>query len=140
MIGMGKTFLVIVIAAFFFSSCSKEGAKSSFENKIVGNWLVVDSNNNDLVVEWGLFYVSSIKLYSDNSFKLNLGRRVDDSTSKTGTWVLDNNKDSITFYTRVSDIGMILRDTSNFHISIDPNGELILKNGWTSIQHLKWDN
>jgi hypothetical protein len=127
---MRRRLLLIGVVALFFCSCKKEDMKSSFEGKILGNWLVVDSSNNDLVVEWGIFYVSSIKLYSDKTFKLNLGRRIDDSTAKTGTWVLNGNKDSITFYTMVIDIGMNFKDTSNFNISIDPDGKLILKNNW----------
>jgi hypothetical protein len=137
---MRKKLLLIGVAALFFCSCKKEVMKSSFESKILGNWLVIDSVNKDKVVEWGIFYVTSIKLYSDKTFRLNLGRSIDDSSAKTGTWVLNGNKDSITFYTMVSDIGMTLKDTSGFHISIDPDGKLILKNNWTSIMHIKWDN
>jgi hypothetical protein len=132
--------LLVGVAALFFCNCKKEAMKSPVESKFLGNWLVVDSSNQDMVVEWGIFYVSSVKLYSDKTFKVNLGRSIDDSTIKTGTWALNRNKDSITFYTTVSDAGMIYRDTTGFDISIDPDGKLVLKNNWISIMHLKWDN
>ena len=136
---MRTKLLLIGVAAIFFCNCKKEAMKSPVESKFLGNWLVVDSSNQDMVVEWGIFYVSSVKLYSDKTFRVNLGRSVDDSSSKTGSWVL-NNKDSINFYTMVSDGGTIYRDTTDFNISIDPDGKLILKNNWISIKHLKWDN
>ena len=136
---MRTKLLLIGVAAIFFCHCKKESMKSSVESKFLGNWLVVDSSNQDMVVEWGILYVSSVKLYSDKTFRVNLGRSIDDSSSKTGTWVL-NNKDSIKFYTMISDGGTVYRDTTGFNISIDSDGKLILKNNWISIMHLKWDN
>jgi len=136
-----KKILLLIVATSFLSSCGKEAMNPSFENKILGNWLVVDENNNLSVVEWGLFYVSSIKLYADKSFKIGLFKSIDDDTiPKTGAWVLNSNKDSITFYSLVNDIGLTLRDTTSFNISIGGSGKLTLRDKWTSIPHVKWDN
>jgi hypothetical protein len=130
----------IVIAALCFSSCRKEATKSSFETKILGNWRVVDATNEPSDVEWGLFYVLSTKLYGDRSFKINLGDGIDDNVSKTGTWTLNENINSIIFYTVVTESGTIYRDTTEFSISIDSQQRLILKNDKISIAHVKLSN
>jgi len=139
---MIKRFLsIIVIFAITFTSCHKDQAEPSFESKILGNWLVVSSDYTASTTEWGFFYVSSVKLYKDKSFKLNLGTQPDDPTSlKPGTWELIKDKKSIVFYTVVNDMGTILRDTTEFKISLDSSNRLILENERTKIFHKKQNN
>jgi hypothetical protein len=131
---------IIIIATLCFNNCKKEEMNSSFETKIISNWLVVNADNSAGVVEWGLYYVGSIKLYADKSFKVNLGTSIDDNTSKTGTWELDDTKNSIIFYSVINDLQTIYRDTTEFNISIDLTEKLILKNDWISIPHQKLNN
>ena len=88
--------------------------------------------------EWGLTYEGSIKLYPDNSFAENVAAGADDNAIfKLGTWKLMNNNSSIIFYSVINDLGTIYRDTTEFHISIDSMGNLILKNDQNFIRHIK---
>jgi hypothetical protein len=133
---------IIIIAAFCFNSCNKKNAAPSFESRILGNWLVVDADNKPHADEWGFYYVISVKFYSNNSFRLNLGTGVDDdnNTAKTGTWKLKDNKNSIVFYTVAESGGTIYRDTTEFNISFNPDKKLVLENNRVKILHQKMDN
>jgi hypothetical protein len=138
---MRRKLISIIIAALLFNSCKKDEAKPSvFESKILGNWNVVDAVNKPITVEWGLFYVSTTKLYADRSFKINLGTGIDINGSRNGTWLLNENNNSIIFYSVVNESGTIYRDTTEFNISIDLTGRLILKNSNITITSLKLNN
>lgn len=132
---------IIVILALIFNGCHKEDERPSFENGIIGNWLVVNENYSQAVVEWGLFYVGSVKLYEDKSFKLNVGElTVDPNTPKNGTWKLASAKNSIVFYSYLNDVGKIYRDTTEFKILLNQSGQLVLENDWIKILHKKLNN
>jgi hypothetical protein len=138
---MKKALIPIIIVALLFNSCKKDDAKSSVsENKIIGNWLVVDAANEPITLEWGLFYVNSTKLYADKSFRVNLWTGVDDNKSKNGTWVLNENLNSIIFYSVDNDAGTIYRDTTEFNISFDSDKRLVFKNDKITVTHIKLDN
>jgi hypothetical protein len=138
---MKKALIPIIIVALLFNSCKKDDAKSSVsENKIIGNWLVVDAANEPITLEWGLFYVNSTKLYADKSFRVNLWTGVDDNKTKNGTWVLNENLNSIIFYSVDNDAGTIYRDTTEFNISFDSDKRLVFKNDKITITHIKLDN
>lgn len=112
------------------------------ESKILGNWQVINPDDNDSpgVAEWGLYYAGTIKFYNDGSFKINLGTSIDDNTSKSGTWELDNTKSSVTLYSVFTGVQPTLRDTTQFNITIDPKERLILSTNWISITHKKLNN
>ena len=131
---------LFLIAVLFFIGCSKDEMNSSIETNLMGDWVVVDNNNQSFIVEWGIFYVASVKFYSDKTFKINWGSAADDSSARSGTWLLDHSKDSITFFTAVQDLNTIYRDTTTFNISIDTAGRPILKNQWNTFTHVKRDN
>ncbi len=138
---MNRRFVSIILAVLLLNSCKKdEGQPAGFENNILGNWSVVDAANEPITVEWGLFYVSTTKLYADKSFKVNLGTGPDTSGSRTGTWRLNENKDSIVFYSDINIPGAISRDTTEFNISIDSKDRLILKNAGMTIAHIRLNN
>jgi hypothetical protein len=138
---MKKALIPIIVAALLFNSCKKNEANPSVsENNIIGNWLVVDAANEPITLEWGLFYVNSTKLYADKSFRVNLSTGVDNHLFKNGTWVLNENLNSITFYSVENDFGTIYRDTTEFNISFDSNQRLVFKNDKITITHIKLDN
>jgi hypothetical protein len=138
---MKKALIPMIIAALLFNSCKKDVATPSvLENKILGNWLVVDAANEPITLEWGLYYVNSTKLYADKTFRINLGTGVDNSVAKNGTWVLNENLNSIIFYSVEDDFGTIYRDTTEFNISFDSKERLIFKNAAITITHVKLDN
>jgi hypothetical protein len=92
------------------------------------------------VTEWSIFYIGSVKLYADRSFRFNVGTPVDSGTFKHGTWTLNHNRDSITFFTRVDVLGTIYLDTTKFDISLDARDRLILKNNNLNLMHLRTSN
>src|SRR5688572_16083741 len=98
---MAKRLILILISAFLFNSCQEEGLEPPFESRIIGNWLVVTGPESyePSVTEWGLFYVGSVKLYADKSFKVNLFQEIDDPhVPKHGTWEVVNNSSLINRY------------------------------------------
>ena len=132
--------LLIVISLFLLNGCQKDETTTPFEERILSNWIVM---NGDIpsVTEWGLFYVGSVKLYRDKSFRLNLGDQVDDySATRQGTWELKDNKRKILFYTYVNDVETVYSDTTEFNISIDNSDKLILENEWIKILHKRQNN
>jgi hypothetical protein len=136
-----KNLIQLIITVLCFTGCKKDETKPSvFESKILGNWLVIDINNQPSNTEWGLFYVFSTKLYADRSFKVNLGTGVDSNSFRTGKWILNEEINSITFYSAVDELGTIERDTTEFNISIDSSDRLILKNASGTIMHKRLNN
>jgi hypothetical protein len=139
---MKKLIPVIVLTAIVFSACHKEEeANPSLQKQIIGNWLVVADDYNPSVVEWGIFYVGSVKLYDDKSFKVNLGNQVDDvNAPRHGTWALTKHGKAILFYTHVEDSGKVFTDTTEFKIALDGNEKLILEDNGYKILHKKQSN
>jgi hypothetical protein len=138
---MTKNVIPIFILALIFNGCQKEEAKPSIEKKILSNWQVVTESYDPSVVEWGFFYVASVKLYEDKTFKLNIGSQPDDpNLPKHGTWKLVNKEKSLVFYSYINDGGTIHRDTTDFKISFDPNDKLVLENDWIKILHERSNN
>jgi hypothetical protein len=136
---MKKLFLLIVFGAFLWlSGCTKKDENISFKDKILGNWKAVSEDGMQIAPEWGLTYEGSIKFYPDYSFAENVAPSADDNAIfKLGTWKLMNNNSSIIFYSVINDLGTIYRDTTEFNISIDSMGKLILKNDQNFIRHIK---
>jgi len=130
------TFLIVFGAAICFTSCTKKDEDNSFKNMILGNWMAVSVDNMKIAPEWGFFYEGSIKFYPDNSFAVNESSVTDSNdTFKMGTWKLKDNNSSIIFYSVMNDFGTIRRDTTQFRISIDSTGKLILENDQNFIRH-----
>jgi hypothetical protein len=130
------SFLVVFGAVLSFAGCAKKGEDSSFKNKILDNWMAVSADYTQIAREWGFFYEGSIKFYSDNSFAVNVSATTpDNGVFKIGTWKLKNNNSSIIFYSVLNDLGTIKRDTTEFKISIDSTGKLILENDQNLIRH-----
>jgi hypothetical protein len=128
--------IIIIVTALCFHSCNQKLVEPFLENKILGNWIVIDSNGNPVVTEWGLYYVSSVKLYRDNSFKVNIGTGTDSNTSKSGTWELENKGDAVVFYSVVNNFGK----TTKFNISFESDEILVFKNNLNTIRHKKLNN
>jgi hypothetical protein len=130
------SFLVVFVAALCFTGCAKKDEDSSFKNRILGNWMAVSADYTQISLEWGFFYEGSIKFYPDNSFAVNVSAATPDNGDfKMGTWKLKNNNSSIIFYSVLNDLGTIKRDTTEFKISIDSTGKLILENDQNLIKH-----
>jgi hypothetical protein len=132
---------IIAILALLLNGCHKENVEPSLENRIIGNWLVVREGYDPTIVEWAFFYVGSVKLYKDKSFKLNVGELTDDPNTPTqGTWRLISNKNSIVFYSYVNDVGTVYTDTTEFEISFDDSEKLVLENDQIRVLHKKLTN
>lgn len=137
---MKKTILPLLVVALLMLACKKDQTSSSLEKKYLGNWLVVDDNNQEYDAEWHLFFVNSVKLYSDRTFQVNLDKAVDTGGGRQGTWKLNAPGDSIVFFTRVTNFGMDLFDTTGFHISLDSKDRLVLENKLMQVKHRRMSN
>jgi len=132
-----KIFLTIAIIAGFGIACKKTSAGAdalpAFREKILGNWLTVSNNSfhddNGIVVEWGGYYVRTVRLRNDSTFAMN----GDSGTS--GTWKLNNAEDTIVFYTWVNATGAFILDTTQFKVSIDTSQELVLEKNPMHLRH-----
>ena len=125
--------LYTVILASCFIACKKESNPSITADKVTGKWLTVSMNDfrNDsgIVVEWGLFYVGTLGINADKTFIIN------DGIVPIGTWELKNDGSTIEFYSKFgTEIG-ILKDTSEFNVSINSKDELVLQRGATTFRH-----
>src|SRR5450432_4287652 len=130
------SFLIIFGVALCFTGCTKKDEDSSFKNRIIGNWMAVAEDNTQIAPEWGFYYEGYIKLYTNNTFAVNVSPgMVDNGTFNMGTWKLKNNNSSIIFYSVQNDLATIRRDTTEFKISIDSTGKLILENDQNLIKH-----
>ena len=130
-------FLLAFGAALCFAGCAKKVEASSFKNMIIGNWMAVGEDDMQIAPEWGFFYEASIRLYADNSFAVNVPAADDTATFRLGNWKLKDNNSSIIFYTVLNDSGTIKRDTTEFKISINSAGNLILQNDQNLIRHVR---
>jgi hypothetical protein len=126
-------FVIFAIAALF-SRCANKDALPSMEKMIIGNWQAVTVDGHQMAAEWGFTYEGSIKFYPDHSFAENVGANPI-NVFKLGTWELKNNDRSIIFYSVMDDSGTIKRDTTEFSVSIDLMGKLILQNSQNLIRH-----
>ena len=127
-------FVIAIVAAGCFIACKKTNIDSSFDKKILGNWLVVGTgtvhNDNGMVVEWGGYYVRSIELNKDYTFIVNMEPNIGPNVSgTTNTWRLKDNHSTIVFYHQTNDnaLGLIFKSIAEFKISIDAEGQLVLK-------------
>jgi hypothetical protein len=133
--------LIPVIIAVLLSGCHEEERGPSFQKRILGNWGVVKEDGTPSIVEWGVFYVGSVKLYEDKSFKIDLFDQTDDPTKgKHGTWELKSHADSIQFNTYIDDASGAMTDTTVFRVSFTPDEKLVLENDWIRILHRRLDN
>jgi len=96
--------------------------------------MAVTEDGHQVAAEWGFTYEGSIKFYPDHSFAENVGVNTT-NVFKLGTWELKNNNRSIIFYSVMNDSGTIKKDTTEFNISIDLMGKLILQNSQNLIRH-----
>ena len=136
---MKKTLKVAVLLTALFPGCEEPSAIPVTEAKIIGNWQVVtEGDYSPIVVEWGFYYVLSVKLYEDKTFKVNVLGADDPAAPKHGTWKLLNNGATIQLTSEYEDSGMIMSRTNEFSISVSDD-ELIFEDEWTRILHHRVD-
>jgi hypothetical protein len=145
---MKLTEVVLFIVLLTFISCDDhESPLGDMENEIVGDWLLVSEkqklnsyavheNDAGLTSNWDITIsnIGSIGLKSDNS--LNINHYGIDNVPPTGTW--DLNGSTLTFFTEVEYVGIIFRDTIQFHVSIE-NQQLVLENKKLLLKHKRLD-
>lgn len=130
-----------ILFVLILSNCQYNDVRpSGTQQQLISNWQVVLPDNTPVAEEWGLYYVLSVKIYPDNTFKVNLSTNPDNpSVGKTGTWKLDGNK--ITFYEEMQDPTLgLMSSTTTFTYSFDQSGRLILVNDDLTILHNRLSN
>ena len=138
-------------------SCEEKVSEPiTINERILGSWLVISEkkkfndyslreNENGITADWGFGPKSSIKLNSDNTFNTNVDvdKVVNPNVGSLpiivppDTWILNEkvSETFVTFYSFYEYVGLILRDTTRFQISMDRDDQLILENEKVLIKH-----
>lgn len=148
-------FFVILITTSLLTSCEERISEPDISKTIQGSWLVTsekikggnaaltEDDNGISTTTWGLGAITSIKLNSDNTFYLNVDQGGSSQTAShpggleipSNTWTLNEQATTITFYSATEYVGLILRDTAQFQLTIDQNDQLILENEQVILRH-----
>jgi len=143
-----KTKLILALTSLLYLTCEKSEIipSDTFQNKIIGDWLLVSEKqklNSYLITEddngimgyWagnGISWVGNIEFNRNKTVNIN---HFGIDGPANGTWKLENK--TITFFTETEYVGLLLRDTIQFEISIDESERLVLENDQLLLKHRK---
>lgn len=133
-----KTNLIFIVLTLLFSSCENDISRTNnLVDNIAGDWLLVSEkqklnnyaiseDNKGLYVDWGgnIGWVGNIELQKNKT--LNINHYWNDNLPSNGRWKVENK--TLTLFTELHYVGLIIRDTIQFDVSIDTSDRLVLEN------------